>query len=461
MLNDISNNLNIYDCSRSKQNQHVLKTLKIVNRNCSENMKKINNENMKPRRTVQSATRNNAKGNNSSSNIRTKIKYNNKNSNNSDINNNKMLDEPHYRFNKICQSGVDPIFPFYHINMNTDSIMFKDDEPKLDFTNDVKIQRNNVKKYSKPINIKYLDGNEIDNSSSYLKRAKSNIFYNVDSNENEDPITGCFIHMKEENKLRFGDFMLTVSENGCVESVFSPVIATIQNNFTKRLQEVDNDADDNITEDDEELLYLSEENEISRLENSDLDMSDDEEENELDIQSYDDHNVSIELMNSSFIGEKIPPSSVFNLKSETESNINKNYTLSPSKKDSLINTSPQRQELLFRTLKNKSSPIKALSSQRSGINLPQISKPRHTNYSKLDNSMTISAKAIMKMVDDSLVSSDTEIYNHSHSLLTMKNKLNCSIKDDVNISVNAADLMDALKDDVDSPLTRKLKDLKL
>lgn len=76
--------------------------------------------------------------------------------------------------------------------------------------------------------------------------------------------------------------------------------------------------------------------------------------------------------------------------------------------------------------------------------------------------MTISAKAIMKMVDDSLVSSDTELYNHSCSFMTVKSFGKCNqtgAKGDINI--NAADLMGALSGEVDSPLTRRMKELKL
>ncbi|GME70437.1 unnamed protein product [Ambrosiozyma monospora] len=68
-------------------------------------------------------------------------------------------------------------------------------------------------------------------------------------------------------------------------------------------------------------------------------------------------------------------------------------------------------------------------------------KVKHRNE-KLDNSMTISAKAIMKMVDDSLVSSDTEFYTQTMTQIHAKASIsNLNEK----VSINASDLESALK----------------
>lgn len=102
-----------------------------------------------------------------------------------------------------------------------------------------------------------------------------------------------------------------------------------------------------------------------------------------------------------------------------------------------------------------SSPVKDTSFKpkiKVKTNSPKKSKNNY--YSKWDKSMTISAKAIMKMVDDSLVSSDTEMYNLSQSFIARQD-LDC------NVSINANDLNDALMEEMDNPIILKLKELSI
>ncbi|ODV87945.1 hypothetical protein CANARDRAFT_26122 [[Candida] arabinofermentans NRRL YB-2248] len=64
--------------------------------------------------------------------------------------------------------------------------------------------------------------------------------------------------------------------------------------------------------------------------------------------------------------------------------------------------------------------ILSSSSSTSNFSTPspknimnRLTSIKKRKYDRLDNSMTISAKGILRMVDDSLVSSDTELYSHS------------------------------------------------
>ncbi|KAG0690270.1 blue light receptor [Pichia californica] len=477
MLTDISNDLRVHNNASHVRNQNshnVLRPLKIVKR-------KANTEN--------SINNNNTNNSNKKSNNNSKQKQN-KNSQNIIINHNKMLDAPNYKFPKIYQKKTDMIFPFYECSIKTDNKFLKNNEPQLDFTNDICMSKNPIKKYAYPIIVNYNttlnkeSNNNHNNHNNNNKSNKSNIFFGFNNNNNgsnvaQDPIMETFIHMKSENMLRFGDSILTIDSNGFVTSEYSPVEEELI--IKKRMSDFDIDDDIN---NDEEDIYKSDEGEISRLDDSDLDITDNEDsdiENQLTFNDDDNNNDNDFLMDSSIVSQCIPSYGLDNLhdgfltnyKHQTNNNNNKQLNLSPLKRAMMNNnivTSPQKQENnLFRALKNKSSPIKSLKNQRSGINLTPISKSikkiKHTNYSKWDNSMTISAKAIMKMVDDSLVSSDTEVFNHSLSFMKSFNKcnnINSSInnsKEDFNI--NANDLMDALNDESETPLILRMKELKL
>lgn len=81
--------------------------------------------------------------------------------------------------------------------------------------------------------------------------------------------------------------------------------------------------------------------------------------------------------------------------------------------------------------------------------LLHVHQPRHylNNHERLDNSRTISAKAILKMVDDTLVSSDTSLYSQSFTNTSLgltgkdvKYSKEC-------VSINADDLKRVLVDE--------------
>lgn len=457
MLPDISNNLNIPTGAHSqgKKQKHVkpenaLRSLKIVARTQAD---KIGNEkptSMSTKQYPKKQAKLNSAGNLNKSNPAS-----------------KMQEYPNYKFGKMFENADDIIFPYYHTALATENIYTKNNELKLDFTNDITYFRNTIRKYSKPIDYKYISKHEF------------NIFNNFKNQT--DPIEKCFRHMPGENKLRFGDFSITVETDGVYTKAFEPV-------NEKR------DSSDDI----DEVLYRSDEGETSRLENSDLDITDDEisdgevsrkfdgfeevgdderEDDDNNDSDYEGNNSSI--LNSSLISQNVQGNPPIGFPS----------ALLTNKPDAMISSpirnapvSPQKQELLFRTLKNKSSPIKALKTQRSGLNLNQVTKAKtkslsqkNTNYSKWDNSMTISAKAIMKMVDESLVSSDTELYNHSFSFLGAKANRNLNSAStnpatdgvfnigDRDISINAADLLFALNDpeDTNTAVLAQMMDLRL
>lgn len=102
------------------------------------------------------------------------------------------------------------------------------------------------------------------------------------------------------------------------------------------------------------------------------------------------------------------------------------------------------------------SPLKDTTFKPKKLRAKHSPHKPKTNYAKWDKSMTISAKAIMKMVDDSLVSSDTEMYNLSQSFLARTHAAPAS----GTVSINADDLNDALMEDMDAPL-KKFQELSI
>ena len=483
MLTDISNNLKVHNSTSTRPqgdpHQHMhpvaLRPLRIVNRRASE---KTTNENiMSVRRGYTKPINSYGNGTNNISSVRN-IGLS------SYTSGNKMLDAPNYKFPRIYEHETDILFPFYTCRIDTDQKSLRINEMKVDFTADVNIHKNITKKYSKPIEVGAFEPKRLFKKNETQQAApSSNIFFRCNTTtNNDDPIMDCFVHIKSENQLRFGDLVLTIGKDGSVSSMHTPEEEEGDTFLLGRGSANEQDFKD-------EVLYASDEGEKSRLENSDLDLTESEESDvELDLdlelrEGAEDEDEELmegdfSIINSSLISQGIPPCSVNNLQNGFLTNdrkqkpVTSHMTLSPVKRamnhtDNIPSpSSPQKQDLLFRTLKNKSSPVKALRSQRSGVNLTQVSKPKknkHTNYAKWDNSMTISAKAIMKMVDDSLVSSDTELYNHSHSFLAMKSlgKGNQTHAKDDGLNINAADLIGALSGEVDSPLTRRMKELKL
>lgn len=470
MLTDISNDLKVHGTSAARnqrdlqQRNSALRPLRIVNRRF---LRKATGENSVP------TDRNNAKTiNNSNSKVRTLF---NPYSNNSS---NKMLDSPSYKFPRIFEEETDILFPFYNCRIEREQKNLKANEVKLDFTNDLTFHKNITKKYSKPVEVEKLVPRRLfKDDSTQQPTLAFNIFFRGDNDTSADPVMDTFMHMKSENQLRFGEYLLTIGKDGSVSSKYTPIDET-EDAFLVSGRPDEQDFND-------EVLYRSDEGEVSRLENSDLDITESEEsevELDLELELKDEEDEALDgnfsISNSSLISQSVPSYAIDNLQNGFLTNDKKSKSSathmppSPLKRavanhshNSSSASSPQKQELLFRTLKNKSSPIKALKSQRSGVNLTQVCKPKkhkHTNYAKWDNSMTISAKAIMKMVDDSLVSSDTELYNHSCSFMTVKSFSKCNqtgAKGDINI--NAADLMGALSGEVDSPLTRRMRELKL
>ena len=357
----------------------------------------------------------------------------------------KMSEYPSYRFNKIIQEESDMLFPFYRSGLKTENVRLRNNEPKLDFSNDITFFKNVTKKYKRPMVFKYINITDVTGT----KRSCKNVFN--DACGAPDPILACFTHMKHENNLRFGDNLITVNFNGSYDMKHNPV------------QPVTLSNDD----EDDEVLYHSDEGECSRLENSDLDDST-EKGSDLDLDLGSDIDIDIDvdasiedddnddshfdiaedsILNSSMISQGMPtfPDALHGKGIRTPNG-------SPSKRvhtSTEPSRSPVKQETLLRTLKGKISPIKTLQNRRAGhinkSNGNESSKPVKFNYAKWDNSMTISAKAIMKMVDDSLVSSDTEMYNQTCSFLAMKAGKSGAVSGlGKEVQIDAADLMDAL-----------------
>lgn len=470
MLTDISNNLRIHN----DKNMNIRNNTKYSTQRVSRSKRNVNDENHSQvypnsNNTKRSSHLTNSKYTGSSTVV-------------------KMTEAPTYKFSKIYQQKTDILFPFYKCPIETEHQFLKNQEEKLDFTTDVMFYKNHIKKYSKPIQV-------VPSTNALTPKKSSNIFYgfNTSSNSN-DPIMETLLHMNNENKLRFGDFMITINKNGSSQMDFSP--RTEEEEFIIKNRRLESSVKYNkVEEEEEEILYKSDENEISKLEVSDLEITEAEEsdsdiEIDLNLDIDFENDIDLSILESSLVSQGIQPEHNMDnlhdgfLTNERKmiKNLPNGLSMSPVKKI-MINkmkqssTSPQKMNSLFRTLKNKSSPIKALNTQRSGINLTPISKPirktKHNhhgnnNYSKFDNSMTISAKAIMKMVDDSLVSSDTEIFNNSYSYIAMKSFNRGNNQSQVHsqhnnddISINAADLMSALNDVGESPLTLRLKELKL
>ena len=445
MLTDISNSVNNTNIN-TNLNTHVsngsLKPLKIVSRT---NHQLYNDENRNPILVKLN-------------NVRKQSKFNNK-SNISKINtdnNLKMLEIPNYRFNKIINNENDVIFPFYECPLKTDNI-YKNNELKLDFTGDITFFKNVTKKYCNPIKFKYIKQENV-------------------TNMNDDPMKDFFMHGKDDNKIKFGDNVVLINGNG-THSMIRDV--EFQSEFGFR------ECDEIEYNENDEILYASDEDEVSRLENSDLDGSIDKDESEsdedissnnsnltfdldlvmdmdmdmdMDNNSYkeeeeddDDNELISQNISSSFVLDNLNEFKKATMISPTKRTVilssNKNHGKSNNIMSRVNDDSPKKQETILRKLKNNSSPIKNLKTHRSGNIINSIKKPNRTNYSKWDSSMTISAKAIMKMVDDSLVSSDTEVYNHSYSYLAIKNSNNKGKSLLDNISINAADLMCALNDE--------------
>lgn len=298
----------------------------------------------------------------------------------------KMLSEPCYRFDKIYDRQEDAIFPFYQSKIVTESTGDRQKD-KIDYTEDITFFKNVTKKYSKPFSKTYIT--QVPYQLSY----KGNIF----NPTKIDPIMKCFTHGKNDYRLRFGDYVIASEESGSISTIYEPIVSSV----------LDEDVD--------ESLYFSDEAEMSRL-----DKSDSENEIDNDSEKEEDTNFEIDEMSSFLVS-------------------------SPAKK------SPMKQDMLFRSLQRNSSPIKKLHNERTGIpnNGSGGTKPKHLGsvYATYDNSMTISAKGIMKMVDESLVSSDTEIYNQSMSFMK-KERTTFSSK----LVINADDLISALDDEFEKPL---------
>ncbi|TID30197.1 hypothetical protein CANINC_001204 [Pichia inconspicua] len=294
-----------------------------------------------------------------------------------------MLTEPNYKFDKIFSKQEDAIFPFFESKIVIERMADKQND-KIDYSEDITFYKNVTKKYTKPFNKNYIV--QIPYQLSY----KGNIFNPI----KVDPTMKCFTHEKNDHKLRFGDFVIECEQNGAIRTVYEPVVSCVLN------------------EDIDESLYFSDEAEISRLDNSD---SEEEFENESDRE--EDTNLEIDAFSSFLLS-------------------------SPKKK------SPVKSDMLFRSLQRNISPIKNLHKERTGI-ISNNLKPKALGsvYSTYDNSMTISAKGIMKMVDESLVSSDTEIYNQSTSYIKKERSAFNSKP-----VINAADLISALDEEFEKPI---------
>lgn len=303
----------------------------------------------------------------------------------------KMVEEPNYKFDKLFANHGDSIFPYFHYQIESIDIHNRNAD-QIDYTKDNAHFKNVTKKYLMPFNKRYVD------PIPYRVKGKDNIF----NPKKVDPVMSCFHHSKAESTLRFGDFVIITEQAGSYSTFFEPVAHTI------------------LEQDIEESLYYSDEAEISRLDNSD---SEEDEDIESDREIDTNFDVEDEAFSSFILSSPI-----------------KTTTASPLKHD-----------LLFRKLLKNNSPTKNLNNERSGL-LSSLQNNFKTNtlgsiYARYDNSMTISAKGIMKMVDESLVSSDTELYNQSFSFL--KKERSCFNTIPV---INADDLINALDGEFEKPV---------
>lgn len=382
MLTNLSNNENV---RIHNHNTHQLKPLKIAKRT----NKKVLNLNSKHIIDLNIEK------------VPASVKYQTNRDNRREVNDEeavKMIDEPNYRFNKIFSNPKNIINPFYeytHFGAITDDI---------DLTGNISFFKNIVKKYNKPLNISYVE------PITYTISRKGKI---IKPQSQLDPISQCFKHSSGDNQLRFGDYLFIVEQDGIAEMKLDPIPK-----MTSKYVDYNYDTEE------EERLYKSDEGETSRLENSDIDLSEDESDVDIELDiSVDTPIVSSPIKNQNSLKKQFQDNNV------------------------------------FKTIKNKASPIKSLKEKRFGM----ANKPAGKfNYSKFDNSMTISAKAIMKMVDDSLVSSDTEVYNNSLSFMKNTTTTINTSKNIFNLNINEDDLMSAMSiNDIEIPFLSKLKDLKL
>ncbi|VEU20068.1 DEKNAAC100112 [Brettanomyces naardenensis] len=173
-------------------------------------------------------------------------------------------------------------------------------------------------------------------------------------------------------------------------------------------------------------------------------------------------NGSTELIENSHQEYNISIGSKRSLEEEEETNSNGNSLLSTSNRSTSLPSMDTSSPSIKRLKSTYRTPIKKTAPR---INITPASVMGHYNahnclppylnqsYERLDNSMTISAKAILKMVDDSLVSSDTSLYSQSLASISQINTsrgLRTGKKETINI--NADDLQNVLIGDDDEDM---------
>lgn len=130
--------------------------------------------------------------------------------------------------------------------------------------------------------------------------------------------------------------------------------------------------------------------------------------------------------------------------SNTMSNLNFNKNMASFSTSNISISSNLESESPLATKRLKAVDIKA---PRKGLSISHSKHNYLYNHERIDNSMTISAKAILKMVDDSLVSSDNSLGSQSYANISCTQTPTTKSRRKQPVSINEADLQKVLRTD--------------
>ncbi|GMF51150.1 unnamed protein product [[Candida] boidinii] len=401
MLTDISNNTQFgYERRISKGNINFLNPQSKSNPRLSQTSK------MQSRRKSQSQAGVD-RHNNTSNIIKKKPQFSQKQ--------NTIEDYPVYNFTRLYHYPFESMFPFYTPKINESAC-----KDGIDFTSTRQFTRNHVKKYHMPVEcVNYCEINtkKVDPIDKIFNASKSGL-----------KVTACSQNCDNDNKkdfassLTFGSKKITVDNRGVMK-----VSQNLVNNAEPTKKET-----------------------------------------------------SIFHNNAKLFSTPFSPKKSVNFIQNGTPKTKMSTSLSPSPckllspKPPILNSgNPITTPSSLRTARSQrnlqSTLLKTLSSPtliRKAVNIfqtsPNVSKEKGTNKiskkktrDRIDNSMTVSAKAIMKMVDDSLVSSDTDTYTQSFS--NSIRDLNCElhqtgasvVREPISISADDLFLAKNFEDDFD------------
>ncbi|OWB62488.1 hypothetical protein B5S31_g3443 [[Candida] boidinii] len=390
MLTDISNRTQFgYEKSISKGNANSLKPLSKSNVRVSQNNK------MQPRRKSQSQSGIDHHNNASSINKK-KLQFSQKQ--------NTIDDYPVYNFAKFYNYPFESMFPFYTPKINESAC-----KDGIDFTSTRQFTRNHVKKYHKPVEcVNYCEVNtkNVDPIDKIFSKSKNGL-----------KVTACSQKSDNINKtdfassLTFGNKKITVDNRGTMKISEIPVTDTEP---TKKETFIFHNNGKLV------LTPFSPKKSVNFIQNG---------------------------TPKTKMSASLSPSPCKLLSPKPLILNSGNPITTPSS----LRTARSQQNLQSTLLKTLSSPTLIRKSANIFQTSPVVSKEKRNNKiskkkrkDRIDNSMTVSAKAIMKMVDDSLVSSDTDTYTQSFT--NSIRDLNCELYQTGTgvvrepISINADDL---------------------